>query len=83
VVTRRGQRGRAHHNPIDVEVGVELELDPRVVLQHLETDGVFAGDRPLPRIDPHVEVVIHEIVVRAIAAVVAAQNVGSGRGALG
>ena len=69
----------AEQNLVDVQVGVQIELDARVVLEHLEADRVLAADRLLVRIDADVEVVEEQIVVRAIAAVLAAQDVGARR----
>ena len=64
---------------LDGEVREQLQLDARVVLEHLEADGVLAADPLLLGIDPDVEVVIQQVVVGAIAAVFAAQNVGACR----
>ena len=73
----------AEQDLVDVEVGVEIELNARVVLQHLEADRVLAADRLLLRIDADVEVVVQQIVVGAISAVFAAQDVGARRRFLG
>ena len=48
-------------------------------LQHLEADRVLAADRLLLRIDADVEVVVEQVVVRAVAAVFAAQDVRARR----
>ena len=77
------QRRRAEEDLLDGEVGVEVELDPRVVLEHLEANRVHAADRLLFRIDPDVEVVGEEVVVRAVAPVLAAQDVRARRRPLG
>ena len=59
------------------EIGVEIELDARVVLQHPEADRVLAADELFLRIDAHIEVVGEQVIVRAIAAVLAAQDIGA------
>ena len=70
---------RAEQDLVDLQVVVEVELDARVVLQHLEADRVLAAEELLVRIDADVEVVGEQIVVGAIAAVLAAQDVGARR----
>jgi hypothetical protein len=64
---------------VDVQVGIQIELDARIVAQHPETDGVLSGEVLLLGIDADVEVVREEIVVGAVASVVAAQEVGARR----
>ncbi len=56
-------------------VGIELELDARAVLQHLEADGVCSADELLVGIDAEIEMVEEQIVVGAIGAVRAAEKV--------
>ncbi len=73
------QRLRAHHDLLDGVVRKQLQLDARVVLEHLEADGVLAGDPLLLGIDPDVEVVVQQVVVGAVAAVLAAQDVRARR----
>ena len=68
--------GFAEENLVDGQRGMQVELDAVVVLEHLETNGVLAADRFLFRIDAHVEMVVKQIVVGAIPAIFAAQNVG-------
>ena len=51
--------------------------------EHPEADRVLAGDRLLVRIDADVEVVEEQIVVGAVAPVLAAQDVGARRRPLG
>ena len=70
---------RSQRDAIDVQIRVQIDLDPRVVFEHLEADGVLAADEFLVRIDTNVEVVVQQIVVRSMLAVCAAQDVGSGR----
>ena len=70
--------GVAEEDFVDVERGVQIELDARGVLEHFEADGVLAAEVFLFGIDAHVEVVEEEIVVGAIGSVRAAQDVGVG-----
>lgn len=49
----------------------------RVVLQHLEADGIDPAEEFLLGLDAHVQVVIEKIVVGSVAAVFAAKQVGS------
>ena len=56
---------------------MQIELDAVVVLEHLEADGVFAADEFLFRIDANIEMVVEQIVISAIGAVCAAQDVGA------
>jgi len=69
------QGRRAEQNPVDPEVGGEVELDPRVVGEHPEADPVRTRDRLLARIDAHVEVVEEEVVVGAVTPVLPAKDV--------
>src|SRR5258705_375661 len=55
---------------------VKIELDPRVVLEHLEPDRVHPSDKLLLRIDADIEIVVEQIIVGAIAAILATQEVG-------
>ena len=73
------QRRRAEQDLVDVQVGVQIELDARVVLQHLEANRVLAAEELLLRIDADVEVVGEQVVVGAIAPVLAAQDVRARR----
>ena len=61
------QRSFSEENLVDVQRGDEIELYPRVVLQHLEANGVLSADELLLRLDADVEMVIEEVVVGAIA----------------
>ena len=72
------QRRLAQQDLVDLERGIELELDAGAVLQHLEADGVRSADEFLVRIDAEVEMVEEQIVVGAIGAVRAAEKVRSG-----
>ncbi len=58
----------AEQDLVDLQVGVEVELDAGVVLEHLEADRVLAADALLVRIDADVEVVGQQVVVGAIQA---------------
>ena len=78
-LTLEGERRRVHLDLLDREVRVEIDLNPGVVLQHPETDAVLAADQLLRRVDADVEVVVAEIVVGAIAAVLATKDVGAAR----
>ena len=69
------QRG-AEQDFVDVERGLQVELDARAVLQHLEADGVLAADELFLRVDADVEMVEEQIVVGAIGSVGAAQEIG-------
>ena len=64
---------------IDREIRIQLELDAGIVLEHPEADGVPAADPLLLGIDADVEVVVQQIVVGAIAAVFAAQELRAAR----
>lgn len=59
---------------------MEVELNSRIVSEHPEADGVLAADGFLFRIDADVEMIEEEIIVSAIAAILAPQDVGA-RGA--
>jgi hypothetical protein len=69
------ERGFPEKNLVDVHRGDEIELNPRVVLKHLEADGVLPADEFLVRIDPNVEMVVEQIVVRAVSAVFPTENI--------
>ena len=66
-------------DPVNLEVGEQIDLHPRVVVEHPEADRVPAADELPIGIDANVEVVGQEVVVGAVAAVLASQNVGAGR----
>jgi hypothetical protein len=59
---------------------VEVQLDARVVLKHLEADGVDAREEFLFGVDADIEVVVEEVVVGAVAAVFAAEDARPVRG---
>src|ERR1019366_10235177 len=69
-------RGRAEENLVDATRFMQVELDARAVLEHLEADGVLAADELLLGIDADVEMVEEQVVVGAIRPVLAAQDVG-------
>src|SRR5581483_762710 len=69
----------AKKNFVDFKSVIQVELDSRVVLQHLEADRVLACDELLRRIDSYIEVIKKHIVVCAISSVSSAQNVRRGR----
>src|SRR5688572_11443757 len=71
------QRRRSKQDALDRHVRVEVELDARVVFEHLEADAVDARDALSLRIDADVEMIEKQIVVGAIASVTAAQDVGA------
>ncbi len=60
---------------------MQIELDARAVLQHLEANGVLAADDLLLRIDADIEMVGEQIVVDAVRPIRAAQNVRARHGA--
>lgn len=74
VFERRG----AEENFVDLERLLEIKLDARAVLKHFEADGVLAADEFFVGIDADVQVVVEQIVVGAIRAVSAAEDVGLG-----
>ena len=77
------ERGRAHQDLVHAEVGEEIKLDTSIILEHLEADGVLPGDHLLFRVDAHVQMVEEQIVVGAIPAVFATEDIGlRGRGGL-
>src|SRR6202046_567938 len=69
------ERCRSEQNLIDTKSGGQVELNASVVLQHLETDRVFPADELLFRVDADIEVVVKQVVVRAIRSVSAAEDV--------
>ena len=69
----------AEEDLVHGEVVVQVELDARVVLQHLEPDGVLAAEELLVRIDADVEVIGQQVIVRSVATVLAAQDVRARR----
>ena len=60
---------RAKEDLVDVERLLEVELDARVVLEHLEADSVLPADEFLVGVDADIEMVEEQIVVGAIWAV--------------
>ena len=64
---------------VDVERGMQIELDAPAVLEHPEADGVLALKELLLRVDAHIEVIKQQVVIGAIRSVPTAQNVGSRR----
>ncbi len=78
------QDGWAKGDFVDLEGRIELELDAGAVFEHFEADGVGSGDELLLRVDAEVEVVIEEVVVGAVGAVGAAEEIlGGGFGDCG
>src|ERR1700683_323560 len=71
------ERRRAQENFVNIKSGVEIELNARVVLQHLEADSVFSTDGFFVWINADIEVVVEEIIVVAILAVRATKSVGA------
>ncbi len=62
---------------------MQVELNARAVLEHLEADGDLSADELLLRVDADIQMIEEQIVVGAIRAVLAAQDVGmSGSGRL-
>ena len=75
-IARVFQFGRIQQNAVHLQRIVKIQLNARVVLQHPETDGVLSTQELLLRIHAHIEVVREQIVVSAIPAVLATQDVG-------
>ena|ERR1700691_3602360 len=69
----------AEEDLVDVKRVDQVELDPRVILEHFEPDRVLPADELFLRIDANVEVVEQQVVVGAIWPVSTAQDVSSGR----
>jgi len=72
------ERSVAQQNLIDVERGVQIELDAGAILEHFEANGVLAADKFFFRIDADIEVIEEQIVVGAVWSVLTAQDVGMG-----
>src|SRR6185437_14735010 len=79
VVARVAERRGTEEDTVDLEVRIKIKLNSGAVLEHAEADGIAAGDEFPGRIDANAEVVIKQIVVAAVGAVGAAQDVGVGR----
>jgi hypothetical protein len=47
----------------------QVELNALAILQHPELDGIHSTQKLLGRIHPHMQVVVQQVVVRAIRAV--------------
>jgi hypothetical protein len=45
---------------------IEVDLDARTVLEHAEANGILAAQELLVGIDPHIEMVVEQLVVGAI-----------------
>jgi hypothetical protein len=71
------QFGRPVQDFVHVEVGKQVELDARVVLEHAEPNRVLAADEFLVRVYADVEVIGEQIVIRPPRAVFTAQEVGA------
>ena len=65
------------------EVRGQIELDACVVREHSETNRVPAGNRLPLGIDPDIQVIEEQVVVRAISAVLSAQKIRACRRPLG
>jgi hypothetical protein len=61
---------------INLQIVVEVELNPRVVFEHAEADRVLAADKLLLRIDANIKMVKKQIVVGPVPPVLPAQDVG-------
>ena len=73
------ERGRAKQNLVDPETGRQVELNPRVVFEHPEADGVLPANELPHRIEADVEMIEEQIVVRTVAAVLPTQDVRTRR----
>ena len=69
------QLRRVEQNLVDAQDVAQVDLNSCSIPEHLEANRVLAGDGFLLGIDPHVEVVIHEVVILAIRTVGSAQQV--------
>ena len=63
-------------NLVDIKIVIQIELNPRVIAQHAETNCVLSANKLLDGIDANVEVIEQQIVIGTIAAVLSAQDVG-------
>src|SRR5690242_1326071 len=61
---------------------MQVELDSGIVVEHLEPDGVGTAQEFLVGLHLDVEMVIEQVIVGAIAAIFAAEDVGPIRGGL-
>ncbi len=65
----------AEENLVDLQLGVEIELDPGVISEHAETYRVLSADDMTLGIHADVQVIGDQIVVGTVAPVLAPQNV--------
>src|SRR6266545_7234346 len=71
------ERRSAKENLLDLQVRVQVDLNAAVVLQHPKPDGVLAAQELLRGVDADVQVIGEKVIVGAVAAVLAAQDVGA------
>jgi hypothetical protein len=62
---------------VDLQSGMQIELDAFAILKHPEANGVFALKIFFVRVDTDIEVVEEQIIVGAIGPVSAAQYISS------
>src|SRR5205807_1200814 len=65
------ERRRAEEDLVYVQRRMQIELDPRIVLEHLETDDRLSAEVFLIGIHSDIEMVKEQVVVRAIRPVLA------------
>src|SRR6185437_11213064 len=73
------QRRLAKKDLVNLERVVEVKLNARPILQHLEANRILAADRLCVRINTNIQVVIQQIVIGSIRPISAAQYIGPGR----
>jgi len=64
---------------VDVECGMQIELDALAILEHSEANGVLASKKLFVRVDTDIQVVEQEMIVGAVGSVGAAQNIRARR----
>ena len=73
------ERRAGKQNAIDGQGLMQIDLDAVVVGQHAEADRVLAAEEFLVGVEADVEVVVQQVVVGAVAAVFATEELGAGR----
>jgi hypothetical protein len=72
----------SEQNLVDIQIGSQVQLDPDIVLEHPESDSVLSANEFLFRIDTDIEMVIEQIVVRAIPSIFTAEYLRAPAGVL-
>src|SRR5262245_16193721 len=73
------QFGRAEQDFVYIEIGEQVELDSRIIPQHLETDRIFSADELLLRINANIQLVGEQVVVGPPVTIRASQDVSPRR----